>query len=338
MELKENYSLKDKNTFGINAFSKYFIEFKSIDELSKILVLNSIKGLPKLILGGGSNILFTQNYEGVVMHNKIKGIEIVNEEENQVFVKAGAGEIWHDLVLYCINKNFGGIENLSLIPGTVGASPIQNIGAYGVELKDCFESLEAIDILSGKIKTFTHKECQFNYRDSIFKRDLKGKYIITTVTLKLSKDPILNISYGAIKSTLDEMGIKNITIKHISDAVCNIRRSKLPDPVKIGNAGSFFKNPEIPISKFDELKVAYPNIPSYPTTPGMVKVPAGWLNEQCGWKGKVVGNTGVHKDQALVLVNHGGAKGDDVKELAKAIQQSVKEKFGIELETEVNII
>lgn len=338
MTLKENYSLKQQNTFGIDAYARYFIDFDSLETLNKVLSLDEYKNLPRLILGGGSNILFTKNFDGLVLHNKIKGIEIINEDQKHVYIRAGAGEIWHNLVLFCVNKNFGGLENLSLIPGTVGAAPIQNIGAYGVELKDCFDSLEALEIHSGKIKTFNLKECDFNYRDSVFKRHHKGQYIIANVTFRLTKNPVLNTSYGAIQAVLEESGIKNITIKDISEAVCQIRKSKLPDPAIIGNAGSFFKNPEISVSVFEKLKITYPNLPSYPTTPGMVKIPAGWLNEQCGWKGKVIGNTGVHKDQALVLVNHGGATGNEVKQLALAIQLSVKEKFGIELETEVNII
>jgi UDP-N-acetylmuramate dehydrogenase len=272
------------------------------------------------------------------LQNKIKGIEIIKEEGDDVYVQAGAGEVWHHLVMYCVDKGLGGIENLSLIPGTVGAAPMQNIGAYGAEIKDIFFSLEAISMRDGKVKKFTTSECEFGYRESAFKKALKGLYVITSVTLKLNRKPVLNVSYGAIKSTLDEMGVKDLSIQAISNAICQIRSSKLPDPAKIGNAGSFFKNPEIPEHQFRELLSKYPDIPSYKTVPGMVKVPAGWLNEQCGWKGKIVGQTGVHKNQALVLVNFGNAKGEEIKKLSEDIKKSVKEKFGIELETEVNII
>lgn len=338
MEIKTNYSLKKLNTFGIDAKARYFAEFTSVGELSQLLVHPSFISTPRLILGGGSNILFTKDFEGLVLQNKIKGKEIVWENNHEVLVKAGAGEVWHEFVLFCIEKNLGGLENLSLIPGTVGAAPIQNIGAYGMELKDTFESLEAVETDTGQLKLFSLNDCAFGYRDSIFKKHLKGKYIVTSVTFRLSKNPVFNTSYGAIQSTMEEMGVQEITIKAISDAVCSIRKSKLPDPAVIGNAGSFFKNPEIPENEFAKLKLIYPEIPSFKTVPGMVKVPAGWLNEQCGWKGKVVGQTGVHKNQALVLVNHGNAQGEEVKNLATAIQKSVKEKFGIDLEMEVNII
>jgi UDP-N-acetylmuramate dehydrogenase len=338
MKILHQHSLKDLNTFGIDVKANSFMEFHSIEELQNILKDPAQKKTNKLVLGGGSNILFTQNFDGLVLQNKIKSIEIIKENHDETFVRAGAGEVWHDLVLFCIHKNLGGIENLSLIPGSVGAAPIQNIGAYGAELKDTFESLEALNIDTGKITIFNHTQCAFGYRDSIFKREAKGKYIITSVILRLSKKPVFNTSYGAIKTTMDEMGIKELSIKAISDAVCRIRRSKLPDPAVIGNAGSFFKNPEITEKKFWELKSVYPDIPSFKTVPGKVKIPAGWLNEQCGWKGKTIGKTGVHKDQALVLVNYGGAKGEEVKKLASDIVLSVKERFGIELETEVNII
>jgi UDP-N-acetylmuramate dehydrogenase len=338
MNAKENFSLKFLNTFGIDAKAGYFLEFNSIKELHRIIHDSQWMNFEKLILGGGSNILFTKNFDGLVLQNKIKGIEIIKEEGDDVYVQAGAGEIWHHLVMYCVDKGLGGIENLSLIPGTVGAAPMQNIGAYGAEIKDIFFSLEAVSMRDGKVKKFTTSECEFGYRESAFKKALKGLYVITSVTLKLNRKPVLNVSYGAIKSTLDEMGVKDLSIQAISNAICQIRSSKLPDPAKIGNAGSFFKNPEIPEHQFRELLSKYPDIPSYKTVPGMVKVPAGWLNEQCGWKGKIVGQTGVHKNQALVLVNFGNAKGEEIKKLSEDIKKSVKEKFGIELETEVNII
>ncbi|HEX8546193.1 MAG TPA: UDP-N-acetylmuramate dehydrogenase [Cytophagaceae bacterium] len=333
-----NVSLRPYNTFGIDATARLFSVFGSVDELKQILQSQEVKQNPLLVLGGGSNMLLTRDFDGVVLKNEIKGIEIVGETSDSIIVKSGAGEVWHDLVLFTIERDLGGIENLSLIPGTVGASPMQNIGAYGVEIKDTFVSLEALNIQTGELETFDKDACHFGYRESVFKKSLKGKYIITSVDFRLNKQPKFNTSYGAIQTTLEEMGVKQPTVKSISEAVCKIRRSKLPDPAQIGNAGSFFKNPEIPEAQYLKLKDQYPEIPSFNTVPGYVKVPAGWLNEQCGWKGKVVGNTGVHKNQALVLVNHGGANGSEVKALSQEIVKSVKEKFGIELETEVNII
>lgn len=338
MNILKNYALKSLNTFGIEASAACFSTFSSVQELTSILSEPQVRDMNKLILGGGSNILFTQNFDGLVLKNNIKGIRVVSENAQEVLLQAGAGEVWHDLVMHAVHQNMGGLENLSLIPGTVGASPIQNIGAYGVELKDVFESLEALDIQSLNLKKFSISECDFGYRDSVFKNKLKGKFVITSVTFRLQKNPGLNISYGAIKDTLQAAGIEAPTIQAVSDAVVQIRRSKLPDPAVIGNAGSFFKNPEIEESQFLELKKTYPDMPSYPTVPGKVKVPAGWLNEQCGWKGKTIGQAGVHKNQALVLVNYGGAKGADIKQLAKDIQASVLEKFGIAIETEVNIL
>lgn len=338
MELKKDYSLKKLNTFGIDATARMYTEFTTVEQLRNILNDPSLKSYPHLVLGGGSNILFTKDFDGLVLQNRIKGKEIIWEDEKTALVKSGSGEVWHELVLFAIENGLGGIENLSLIPGTVGAAPIQNIGAYGVEVKDTFEGLEAIDCRTGELRSFNLAECRFGYRDSVFKQEFKGKFVITSVTFRLHKIHRFNTSYGAIQSTLEEMGVKNISIKAISDAVCQIRRTKLPDPAVIGNAGSFFKNPEIPEDQFLDLQKLYPEIPCYKTVPGMVKVPAGWLNEQCGWKGKIVGKTGVHKNQALVLVNHGGANGEEVKNLAYSIQRSVKDKFGIELETEVNII
>ena len=339
MNVQQNLSLKKLNTFGIETKSEHFVEFTSVEELKNILSLPEYKNKKRLIIGGGSNLLFTSEIiDGLVLQNKIKGIEIVKENEKEVYLKSGAGEVWHDLVVYAISKNWGGIENLSLIPGTVGAAPMQNIGAYGVEIKDSFESLEAYEIATGNLKTFSLEECKFGYRSSIFKNEAKGKFVIVSVTFKLSKQPTFNISYGAINDTLKQMGIVELSVKAVSDAVISIRQSKLPDPKEIGNAGSFFKNPEIPVSTFEKIKSTYPEIPSYPTVSGMTKVPAGWLIEQCGWKGKVVGHTGVHKNQALVLVNYGQAKGEEIKALSIEIQKSVKEKFGIELEAEVNFV
>ena len=339
MNIQHNFPLKNLTTFGIEASAKYFIEFKTVEELKKILSLPEFINEKKLILGGGSNLLFVSEFfDGLVLQNKIKGIEIYQENEEEVLLKSGAGESWHELVLYTISKKIGGLENLSLIPGTVGAAPMQNIGAYGVEIKDTFESLEALEIATGNIKTFSLEECQFGYRSSIFKHKEKGNYIILTVSFKLSKKTKFNTTYGAITDTLKEMGITELSLKSISDAVIKIRQSKLPDPKEIGNAGSFFKNPEVSNKLFEKIRLSFPEIPSYPTQPEMTKIPAGWLIEKCGWKGKVIGQTGVHKNQALVLVNYGSAKGSEVKALSIEIQKSVKEKFGIELEAEVNFV
>lgn len=338
MLLKESFSLKSYNTFGIDVVAKYFSQFSTISELSSLLNNKIVQKENKLILGGGSNILFTDDFNGVVLLNKIKGIEIVREDQNFAYVKAGAGEIWHDLVLYCIEKDLGGIENLSLIPGTVGAAPIQNIGAYGVELQDAFDCLEAFCIETQQIETFCAPDCCFGYRNSIFKNQLKGKYVITSLTLKLSKNHHFKTSYGAISTTIAELGYHSLSLKSISEAVIAIRKSKLPDPLELGNAGSFFKNPEITREHFERLKTTFPDIPSFPGSNDLIKIPAGWLNEHCGWKGKVVGKTGIHKLQALVLVNYGGAKGTEIKQLSEDIKKSVFDKFGIKLETEVNII
>ncbi|MCC9168382.1 UDP-N-acetylmuramate dehydrogenase [Pontibacter harenae] len=338
MKLQSDISLKEYNTFGIEAKAKHFARFESVEELQKLLALPEVKQAPKLVLGGGSNLLFTKDFDGVVLQNGIKGIDILEQNEEHVYIKAGGGEVWHEFVQFALQQNFGGIENLSLIPGTVGAAPLQNIGAYGVELKDVFHELEAVNIATGEVKTFSNEDCCFGYRESVFKNEWKGQYIVTHVTFKLTKKPLLNTSYGAIKTTLEEMQVQQPTIQDVSAAVCQIRQSKLPDPKQIGNAGSFFKNPEIPLQLFAILKEKYPDMPSYPVSEQTVKVPAGWLIEQCGWKGKVIDNYGVHKHQALVLVNYGGANGENVRQLAYSIIQSVEEKFGIKLSPEVNII
>ncbi len=338
MIIKENHQLKELNTFGIAAYSKFFTEVASKEHLEEIIQHKSYKSTPKMILGGGSNILFTQDYDGLIIKNDIKGIEKIKEDDTYYWIKAYAGENWHDLVMYCVDHNYAGIENLSLIPGKVGAAPMQNIGAYGVELKDVFEELEAINIADGKMEIFKKKDCEFGYRSSVFKTKLKGLFCIYSVTLKLLKKPQFNISYGAIESTLDDMNIYILNIKAISDAVIKIRESKLPNPKIIGNAGSFFKNPEIPTDQYKQLQKAFPDIVGYPLPNGTTKVAAGWLIEQCGWKGKKVGHTGTHKNQALVLVNYGGAEGKEVYQLAIDIQKSVQDKFGIEITPEVNLI
>ncbi|WP_298536207.1 UDP-N-acetylmuramate dehydrogenase [uncultured Algibacter sp.] len=337
MHIHQNISLKPYNTFGIDVKAKHFVSVESLNDLKSVLSLTEHP--KKLILGGGSNILLTKDFDGLVIINKIKGIEVISEDENFVFVKSNAGENWHDFVLWCIHNNFGGIENLSLIPGNVGTAPIQNIGAYGVELKDVFESCEAISIDSKKLHKFTKSDCQFGYRNSIFKQHAKGKFIITNVTFKLTKsNHKLNINYGTIASELENRGINEPSIADISDAVIRIRNSKLPDPKEIGNSGSFFKNPVIPKKQFNALSKNFKDIPSYPVSEENVKVPAGWLIEKSGFKGKTFGNYGVHKKQALVLVNYGGACGSDIVNLSKLIQKTIKRLFGITIEAEVNII
>ncbi|WP_187261433.1 UDP-N-acetylmuramate dehydrogenase [Pontibacter beigongshangensis] len=338
MKLQSDISLKPYNTFGIDVKARYFAQFDSLAELQVLLQIPEVRQAEKLILGGGSNILFTKDFNGAVLFNNIKGIQLADEDGEYAYVTAGGGEAWHDLVLFALKQQLGGLENLSLIPGTVGAAPLQNIGAYGVELKDVFHELEAVELATGEPYIFDHEACRFGYRDSIFKNEAKGKYVVTSVTLRLNKTHCLNTSYGAIKEVLQEMKITEPTIQDVSVAVCAIRMSKLPDPKEIGNAGSFFKNPEIPILQFELLKSKYPSIPAYPVSAQTVKVPAGWLIEQCGWKGKVINNYGVHKNQALVLVNYGGAAGGDIQSLAQEIIQSVQEKFGISLHPEVNIL
>ncbi|MCA0133005.1 UDP-N-acetylmuramate dehydrogenase [Winogradskyella alexanderae] len=337
MEVKQNVSLKPFNTFGIDVTAKSYIDITDVKQLSVYLKENSSKEL--FILGGGSNMLLTKDIEDPVLHINIKGIDIVEENKNSVKVKAMAGENWHDFVLWSLNKNFGGIENLSLIPGNIGTAPIQNIGAYGVELKDVFVSCEAIEIKTQRIKTFTKKDCQFGYRESIFKQDLRGKYIITSVTLTLTRiNHRLNLDYGAIKNQLEFIGIVQPTIQDVSKAVIKIRQSKLPDPSKIGNSGSFFKNPVISKEAFNELKNNFKDVPFYQISESKVKVPAGWLIEKAGFKGKRFGNYGVHKKQALVLVNYGEAKGSDIYNLATLIKTTIQRLFNIKIETEVNIL
>lgn len=335
MIFQKNISLKPYNTFGIDINAEIFISVDSLSQLQEIIA--NYKDV--FILSGGSNILLTQNITKPVIHLNLKGIEIVNSDNNSVFIKVQSGENWHDFVLWCIANDFGGVENLSLIPGNVGTSPMQNIGAYGVEIKDIFYELEAIEIATGIIKIFKKEDCNFGYRESVFKNTEKGKYIIVNVTFKLTKNiHQINTSYGAIQEELHKKNIKNPTIKDVSDAVILIRKSKLPDPKEIGNSGSFFKNPVISTQHFNQLKQHYPNIPNYIISNDLVKVPAGWLVEQCGFKGKRFGYAGVHKKQALVLVNYNKATGKEIYELAQKILKSVHDKFNIDLEIEVNII
>lgn len=334
--VEKNHSLQLLNTFGIEAKSEYFVAVKTLADLQEALALNI---RPVFILGGGSNILLTKDVAGLVIKNEIDGHEVEFFDGGSVVVSCGGGENWHQFVLWTLAQNFGGLENLSLIPGTVGAAPIQNIGAYGVELKDVFEKLEAIQLDTGETTMFSRDECAFGYRDSIFKKERKGKYLISRVWFRLTaKNHTLKLDYGDIRRTLLEMNIETPTIQDVSRAVIAIRRSKLPDPAELGNAGSFFKNPEIEQSQFDNLSKKYPAMPHFPLPNQMVKIPAGWLIEQCGWKGKIVGNTGSHARQALVLVNYGNATGAEIWRLANEIRQSVFEKFGVTIIPEVNVI
>ena len=340
--IAENFSLKQYNTFGIDAWAQYFSTFNSVEQLEALLefkkpVTNNAAVIP-LILGGGSNILLTKNVDGLVLKNEIKGIEKTGADGEDVFIKAGAGENWHQLVMYCINNNFAGMENLSLIPGNVGASPMQNIGAYGVELKDVFYELEAFHLKERKLVKFKLDDCEFGYRESVFKRKLKNQFVITSVTYRLHMEPRFSTSYGAIEQELQVMGIQTLSIQAVSQAVINIRRSKLPDPAVVGNAGSFFKNPEIDQEQFEALKKSFPNVVGYALNNGKVKLAAGWLIEQCGWKGYRKGDAGCHAKQALVLVNYGNASGKEIFELSTEIVASVQNKFGVILEREVNII
>jgi len=337
MKIQENISLKPFTTFGIDKKAKFFTTVETLDELKAALLTAKEKQLQVFILGGGSNILLTRDIDGLVIKLEIKGINLVKEEGDQLWVEVGAGEMWHELVLHSIAQDWAGLENLSLIPGTVGASPMQNIGAYGVEIKDVFDSLQALHRETLEMHSFDAEACRFGYRESVFKQTFKDQYVITSVTFRLSKTPNFHLEYGAIREVLAANGIDQPSIRAISDAVIQIRQSKLPDPKEIGNAGSFFKNPTIPSTQFDTLKASYPSIPGYPSTKG-VKVAAGWLIEQAGWKGKRIGDVGVHAKQALVLVNYGDGTGEEIKSLSQQIQASVLDKFGIHLHPEVNFI
>ncbi|WP_449389510.1 UDP-N-acetylmuramate dehydrogenase [Chryseobacterium lineare] len=339
MQMQENFSLKPYNTFGVDAKSRYFTDVHSAEELIEALNYSKTGTLPLLFLGGGSNILLTRNFDGLAIQLNLKGIHEDFINDNEVLVTAKAGENWHEFVIFCLNKNYGGLENLSLIPGNVGTSPMQNIGAYGTEIKDSFVSCTVLNLENLQLETFNLEQCRFGYRDSVFKQEGKGKYVILEVTFKLTrKDHKIKTEYGAIKSELENLGIENPTIQDVSKAVINIRKSKLPDPKEIGNAGSFFKNPTIILTQFEELQQKFENIPGY-ANGDFVKVPAGWLIEQCGWKGKQIGNVASHTLQALVIINATGkATGQEIFDFSTQIIDSVKDKFGIELEREVNII
>ncbi|WP_298880120.1 UDP-N-acetylmuramate dehydrogenase [uncultured Polaribacter sp.] len=335
MNILNNISLKNFNTFGISVNAKRFISVDSVYQLQQLLKIEK----DIFLISGGSNMLLTKDIEKLVVHIDIKGISIDRENHKDIYLTVNAGENWHDFVLWCVSENYGGVENLSLIPGNVGTCPIQNIGAYGVEVKDTITKVEALEIETGKLVQFSNKDCNFGYRNSIFKNEVKGKYIITSVSFQLTKtNHNLNSSYGAIETELASKNITKPTLKDISEAVIAIRESKLPDPKKIGNSGSFFKNPVIAKSQFLELQKEYPNVPSYIVSDTEIKVPAGWLIEQAGFKGKRYGEFGVHEKQALVLVNYGNASGAEIYQLAEKIKESIFNKFGISLEIEVNII
>jgi UDP-N-acetylmuramate dehydrogenase len=338
MRISENVLLQPYNTFGIAAQARYFAAFSSAAELEELLKAPQQQALPHMILGGGSNILFTRDFDGLLMKNEIKGITVVQEDDEYVYVKVGAGESWHGFVMDCIRHNRAGLENLSLIPGNTGASPMQNIGAYGVEIKDTFYELEAYHLQEHTIVKFDNAACHFGYRESVFKRQYKGQFAILSVTYRLYKQPRFNTSYGAIEEEMKRMGVQDISIQAISQAVINIRSSKLPNPAEIGNAGSFFKNPAIAATVYEQLKAAHPGIVAYPVDGNQYKLAAGWLIEQCGWKGVREGDAGVHAKQALVLVNYGHASGNDIYHLSQQVMDSVYEKFGVTLEREVNIV
>lgn len=338
MNIINNHSLKPYNTFGINVDAKHFVEVASLTEIQELrdYLLKHPQNI--LVLGGGSNILFTKDFDGLVVKINIKGKELISENESHFFVKALAGEDWDEFVQFCVDLGYAGLENLSLIPGSVGASPIQNIGAYGVEMKDHFHTLEALDLKDGMVRSMNAEDCRFGYRDSIFKRELKGRFIILSVIFRLDKSPSYKTGYGAIEQELARMGSDDLSIKKIREAVIRIRKSKLPDPAKVGNSGSFFKNPAITKESHERLKSQFPGLISFGQPDGTVKLAAGWLIEQCGWKGKRMGDAGVHKSQALVLVNYGKATGADILALADQIRTDVWKKFDVILENEVNIL
>jgi UDP-N-acetylmuramate dehydrogenase len=338
--VQNDVELLPYNTFKIKAKAKHFVVVQSVDDVRQLIDQELFKNSKYLILGGGSNLLLTKDFDGLIIKNEIKGIHVVSEQDSSMIIKAGAGENWHQLVMFAVDHDLGGIENLSLIPGTVGAAPMQNIGAYGVEIKEVIHNVEAIELSSGDVHNFSREECKFGYRESVFKQHLKNKYLISSITLSLTRNNHhkFNINYGAITEVLRENGVQELSVKKISDAVIHIRKSKLPDPNVIGNAGSFFKNPSVEFQVYDDLRKKFPAIPSFPGEHNLIKIPAGWLIEQCGWKGKTLENIGVHKHQALVLVNYGDGEGKKIWELAMNIQNSVQEKFNITLQPEVNVI
>lgn len=335
MEIQTNVPLRTRNTFGINAIAHRFVAVHTVAELQNLLPTTE----PVLIMGAGSNLLITNDIKNLVIHNCIQGIEIIRQDEQHAYVRAGAGESWHGLVEWCVERDLGGIENLSLIYGTVGAAPVQNIGAYGVELQDVLEELEAVELTTGKRRIFRADDCRFGYRESIFKREHKGEYCIISITLRLTQHPTaFNTTYGDIQHTLQQMGIKQPTLKTISQAVIHIRQQKLPNPAEVGNAGSFFKNPIISKRQYKELQERFSAIPSFPLNETQLKIPAAWLIQQVGWRGKRIGDAGVFPNHALILVNYGNATGNDIKNLAYDIIADVYQKFNIMLVPEVNIL
>jgi len=336
--LSHNHSLKNYNTFGVDVKSELFAEVKSENDLLKIISDKNLKEEKKIILGGGSNILFTKNFDGLILKISIAGIKIIEEDENNSLIEAGAGVVWDDLVSFCVQRNYGGIENLTLIPGTVGAAPIQNIGAYGHELADTFVSLNGIFLENLEQKTFNKDQCGFSYRSSVFKEKLKNNFIVSSIRLLLSKKAKPNISYKSLQEYISKNSIKNPTLKDISEAVASIRRSKLPEPKLIGNAGSFFKNPVLINDEFNKIKSKYPDVVNFPSDAEKTKISAGWLIEECGWKGKRVGDVGTYPDHALVICNFGNASGAEILEFAMQIKEDVQDKFKITLQEEVNIL
>jgi UDP-N-acetylmuramate dehydrogenase len=339
MTVSENVDLFPFNTFGIHAKARHLVTVNTVQEARESFKSDLFSKVPGLILGGGSNILLTKDFDGLVIKNEIRGITTVAEDDGTLVLKVGSGENWHSLVMHCVDRNLGGIENLSLIPGTVGAAPMQNIGAYGVEIREVIQGVEAVEIETGATRKFSREECAFGYRESVFKQHLKDKYFISSITLSLTKkDHRFNVSYGAIKEVLEEKKVKDLSIRAISDAVIGIRKKKLPDPLLIGNAGSFFKNPSVDQRTFEAIQKNYPDVPSFRGEKNLVKIPAAWLIEQCGWKGKTIDNIGVHKHQALVLVNYGNGDGKKIWQLAMSIRSGVMEKFSVELQPEVNVI
>lgn len=336
MLVKKDFNIKELNTFGLDVNARYFMEFNSEEELKSALLLPEVKNNRLLVIGRGSNLLFLHDFEGVILHSCINHIKLIDEDKSGVHLEVGSGVLWDDLVAFAVENGWGGIENLSLIPGETGAAAVQNIGAYGAEICDIVAGVHTVEISSGENRYFTLEECKYGYRESIFKNELKGKYIITSVILQLNKIPQFKLDYSHLKDEVLKRG--EINLKNIRQTVIEIRSSKLPDPAVLGNAGSFFMNPVIPVSLFNEIKAKYPLVPSYPIDEQTKKVPAGWLIEQSGWKGKSLGKAGVHKNQALVLVNLGGATGNEIKILSEVIRQDVFKQFGVELVPEVNFI
>jgi UDP-N-acetylmuramate dehydrogenase len=335
--LQHNFSLINHNTFGLNAFAKYYLSVETADDILEFFnEAETVKNEKRLIIGSGSNLLFINDFDGLVIHPEMDGIQVINEDEDSVEVEAGAGVEWDRFVSYCATNSWGGIENLSLIPGTVGAAPVQNIGAYGIEVQSAIHFVKGIDLQNLEYKVFNQQECSFGYRTSLFKEQLKENFIVTSVVFKLHKQPVFTLQYGALEAEVDRIGQRNL--QNIRQAVIAIRKSKLPDPLIVGNAGSFFKNPIISKNAASKLKSESPEIPIFPFGPGKVKVAAGWLIEKAGWKGKSIGNCAVHDQQALVLVNKGGATGQEIFELSEMIVEDVFEKFDIQLEREVQVV